>query len=173
VQTKTGYYLRKFMADFTNNTSYTNQSHNFVLFRYADVLLSYAEALNEMNRVEDAVQQVILVRKRAGITAGGNNRCGIKVGITQAELRTLIQDERRVELSFEEHRFWDIRRWKTAKQLLNAPLYGMKITKNPDASLTYQKIQVTTTVFQDRLYNMPVPYEETVKNLKLVQNEGW
>ncbi|MEZ0487309.1 RagB/SusD family nutrient uptake outer membrane protein [Fibrella aquatica] len=173
VQTRTGYYLRKFMADFSNNTTYTNQSHNFPIFRYAEVLLNYAEALNEVGRTEDAVKQITDIRKRAGIKAGTNSRYGIKTGITQSELRALIQNERRVELAFEEHRFWDVRRWKIAETALNTPLFGQQITRNTDGTFTYNRVQVSTALFSNRLYYMPLPYDETTKNLNLVQNEGW
>ncbi|MBC7888764.1 MAG: RagB/SusD family nutrient uptake outer membrane protein [Ferruginibacter sp.] len=172
VQTKTGYYLRKFTFDFTNSTAYSNQSHNFILFRYAEILLNYAEALNEAGRTEDAVQQIILIRKRAGIANGTNNRNGIKAGISQAEMRDIIRTERRVELAFEEHRFWDLRRWKIADQVLNSSLTGMKIISS-GTTLTYQVVPVTNIVFTNRLYHMPIPYDETTKNRKLLQNEGW
>ncbi|WP_234736613.1 RagB/SusD family nutrient uptake outer membrane protein [Tellurirhabdus bombi] len=173
VQTKTGYYLRKFMADFSNNTTYTNQSHNFIFFRYAEILLNYAEALNELGRTEDAVKPLLDIRKRAGIKAGTNNRYGIKSGITQAELRNFIRNERRIELAFEEHRFWDVRRWKIAETALNTPLFGVSIIRNANGTFTYTRQQVTTISFQPKLYQMPLPYEETTKNLNLIQNEGW
>ncbi|GAB2806452.1 RagB/SusD family nutrient uptake outer membrane protein [Ferruginibacter profundus] len=172
IQTKTGYYLRKFLGNFPTGSTYSNQSHNFPLFRYAEVLLNYAEALNEVGRVEDAVTQIVLIRKRAGITAGANGRCGISVGITQDDMRTLIRNERRIELSFEEHRFWDVRRWKTAATDLAGPVYGMKITKSGTV-FTYEKVQVGTLQFDNKLYHMPIPYDETVKNRALIQNEGW
>jgi len=130
VQTKTGYYLRKFLGNFPTGTTYSNQSHNFPIFRFAEIVLSYAEALNEVGRVEDAVTQIKLIRSRGGIQAGANTRYGIKVGITQDEMRVLIRNERRIELSFEEHRFWDLRRWKAGATDLSGPLYGMKIIKN-------------------------------------------
>lgn len=172
VQTRTGYYLRKFLADFSSSTAYSNQSHNFPIFRYAEVILSYAEALNEVGRVEDAVTQIKRIRQRAGIVAGSNTRYGIKAGITQAEMRTLIQNERRIELAFEEHRFWDVRRWKIADQALNTTLNGVKIT-NTNNTLTYQVVPAATAVFQNKLYHMPLPYDETTKNTALIQNEGW
>jgi starch-binding outer membrane protein, SusD/RagB family len=171
-QTKTGYYLRKFLGNFPTGSTYSNQSHNFPIFRYAETLLNYAEALNEMTRVEDAVVQIGLIRKRAGIAAGANTRYGIKTGITQAEMRDLIRNERRIELSFEEHRFWDLRRWKRAPVDLSGPLYGMRITKSGTV-LTYDKIQVGNLLFDNKLYHMPIPYDETVKNRALIQNEGW
>lgn len=178
VQTKTGYYLRKFMADFSAATSYSTQSHNFIYFRYAEILLNEAEAMNELGGagVENAVQQIIPLRKRAGIAAGtgaGLNRYGIPAGISQASMRDLIRNERRIELAFEEHRFWDVRRWKTAATELNGPVFGMSIVKNANGTFTYTKVQAGTMVFNEKLYLMPFPYDETLKNSNLEQNPGW
>lgn len=171
IQTRTGYYLRKFLGNFTTSNAFSNQSHNFPIFRFAEILLTNAEALNELSQVESAVAEIIRLRARAGITAGSNNRYGIKVGITQTEMRDLIRNERRIELAFEEHRFWDIRRWKIADQVMNAPITGMKITNG--TPLTYQVVTVANPVFQNRLYHMPIPFDEILKNSKLIQNEGW
>jgi len=171
VQTRTGYYLRKFLGNFSGSTAYSSQSHNFPIFRYAEILLNHAEALNELGQVENAVNQIKTLRARAGITAGTNTRYGIKAGITQDEMRTLIQNERRIELAFEEHRFWDIRRWKIANQVMTTPLTGVRITNA--TTPTYQTIPVLTPTFSNRLYHMPIPFEETLKNSKLIQNEGW
>lgn len=173
VQTRTGYYLRKFMADFSGNTTYTNQSHNFILFRYAEILLNHAEALNETGREEEAVAQLMAIRRRAGIAAGSNGRYGIPEGIGQTALRALIYQERRIELSFEEHRFWDVRRWKIAAQVLNGPMYGMHITQLPGGTYQYEREQVGTLIFHERSYHLPLPYDETTKNTQLLQNEGW
>ncbi|MGX5690845.1 RagB/SusD family nutrient uptake outer membrane protein [Arcticibacter tournemirensis] len=171
-QTRTSYYLRKFMGDFTNSTSYSNQSHNFPYFRFAEVLLNYAEALNEVGRTEDAVAPLKLIRARAGITAGTNGRYGIPAGISQAGLRDLIRNERRIELSFEEHRFWDVRRWKIAGTVLNTTLKGLKIV-NSAGSLTAEEQTVSTLTFQNKYYHMPVPYSEMIRNPRLIQNEGY
>jgi starch-binding outer membrane protein, SusD/RagB family len=171
VETRTGYYLRKFLGNFTTSTAFSSQSHNFPIFRYAEILLDHAEALNELGQVENAVTQIKTIRSRAGIAAGTSSRYGIKTGITQSEMRTLIQNERRIELAFEEHRFWDIRRWKIAGDVMNTPLKGMKITNG--TTPVYQVIPVALPVFQNRLYHMPIPYEEITKNSKLIQNEGW
>ena len=173
VQTRTGYYLRKFMADFATNTTYTNQSHNFPIFRYAEILLNAAEALNELDKTEDAVKRVIDIRKRAGIKAGTDNRYGIKAAISKDELRTLIQNERRIELAFEEHRFWDLRRWKIGESALSGALMGMRITTKTDGTFNYAPVQVGNMVFSKKLYYMPLPYDETLKNPSLIQNEGW
>ncbi|WP_374166870.1 RagB/SusD family nutrient uptake outer membrane protein [Arcticibacter sp. MXS-1] len=171
-QTRTSYYLRKFMGDFTNSTSYSNQSHNFPYFRFAEVLLNYAEALNEVGRTEDAVAPLKLIRSRAGITAGANGRYGIPAGISQSALRELIRNERRIELSFEEHRFWDVRRWKIAGTVLNTTLKGLKIL-NSAGSLSAGEQDVSTITFQNKYYHMPVPYSEMIRNPRLIQNEGY
>ncbi len=171
IQTRTGYYLRKFLGNFGTNTAYSNTSHNFPIFRYAEIILNKAEALNELDQVEAAVQQIILIRRRAGIAAGSNNRYGIQSGISKEAMRLLIQNERRIELAFEEHRFWDIRRWKIAPQVLNQPLTGTRIYNG--SSVIYQNFTVTSPVWNNRMYHMPIPYDELSKNLKLIQNEGW
>ncbi|HSC40170.1 MAG TPA: RagB/SusD family nutrient uptake outer membrane protein, partial [Chitinophagaceae bacterium] len=159
VQTRTGYGLRKFLGNFATATAYSSTSHNLPVFRYAEILLNYAEALNELGQVEAAVTQIKTLRSRAGIAAGASTRYGIPVGITQPAMRTLIQNERRIELAFEEHRFWDIRRWKIADQVLTTPLTGMKITSS-GATLTYQPVPVMTPVWQNKMYHMPIPYDE-------------
>jgi hypothetical protein len=173
VQTNTGYYLRKFMADFSGNTTYTNQSHNFIIFRYAEILLNQAEALNELGRTTEAYTSIIALRKRAGIIAGTGNLYGLKTSMTQSEMRTIVQNERRIELAFEEHRFWDVRRWKIADVVFNGYVHGMNITKNTSGVLTYNVVNVTPIQFTQKMYHMPVPYSETTKNLQLIQNEGW
>jgi hypothetical protein len=172
-QTRTGYYLRKFLYDNSTSSAYSSQSHNFVYFRYAEIILNYAEGLNETGLTEAAVQQIILIRKRAGIQAGSSGRYGIPVGISQTNMRTLIQNERRIELSFEEHHFWDLRRWKIANTVLNTTLHGMQITKDVSGNLIYSIVPVTNIVYQDRLYHMPLPYSETVTDANLTQNFGW
>ncbi len=177
VQTQTGYYLRKFMGYFDNptgnNATYTTQNHNFIIFRLGEAILNYAEALNETGQTEAAVTEIKKLRSRAKIQAGTGSRYGMKTGITQDEMRTLIQNERRSELSFEEHRFWDLRRWKLAESTLNKALHGIRITKKEDGSLRYETEEVINIKFANRLYRMPIPYSEISKNRSMVQNEGW
>ncbi|MCW3089919.1 MAG: hypothetical protein JWP81_988 [Ferruginibacter sp.] len=176
IQTKTGYYARKFMGYFDNPastfTAYSAQSHNFILFRLGEILLNYAEALNESGRTTEAYAPLIELRKRAKITAGTGSLYGLKAALPQLDMRKLIQNERRIELAFEEHRFWDIRRWKLASTLLNGKLHGIRITKT-GSTLTYAVEEVADVRFADRLYKMPIPYSEISKNKNLLQNEGW
>lgn len=171
-QTRTSYYLRKFMGDFSVSATYSNQSHNFPYFRFAEVLLTYAEALNEAGRTEDAVKEIVKIRARAGITAGTGSRYGVNTGITQSEMRDLIRNERRIELAFEEHRFWDVRRWKIAPSVLSGTLKGLNIRKNNDV-LVFEPRDVASLTFKDKYYHMPIPYNEIIRNKKLIQNEGY
>jgi hypothetical protein len=122
IQTKTGYYMRKFLGELASSTAYSNQTHNFPIFRYADVLLMFAEAKNEVDGPgvsTDSVYNYIRdIRKRAGIQVGtASNTYGLAAGLSVAEMRTVIRNERRVEMAFEEQRFWDIRRWKIAETI--------------------------------------------------------
>lgn len=169
LQTRTGYYMRKFMADYSKSTAYANQTHNFIYFRYAEILLDFAEAQNEANGPDAGIYAAVeSIRKRAGLQP-----FTLKAGLTQQQLRDVIRHERRVELAFEEHRFWDIRRWKIADQVLNGTLHGTRITLNPDNSLSYQLTPVNNVKFATKLYLYPIPYAEIIKNNRLQQNDGW
>jgi hypothetical protein len=173
--TKTGYYLRKFMTTTGTAAAYTNATHNFPLFRYAEILLNYAEAQNEVLAAPDAsvYASLVTLRKRAGITAGTGNLYGLTANMTKQQMRMQIRNERRIELAFEEHRFWDIRRWKIAETVLNGQLKGMKITKS-GTSLSYQIVPVQQVSFDaTRMYWYPISYTEIIKNPKLQQNQGW
>jgi hypothetical protein len=137
-----------------------------VVFRYAEILLNYAEAQNEAvgadASVYDAVNQI---RKRAGMP-------NLPVGLTKDQMRDRIRNERRVELAFEEHRFFDVRRWKIGDQVLAKPVTGMKIVLS-GTTLTYQRFTVENRVFTDKNYHYPIPQSEKDKTTKLVQNDGW
>ncbi len=179
VQTRTGYYLRKFLGSFSTGSTYAATSHNFPIFRYAETLLNAAEAQNELGNTAAALAYVIAIRARSGLTAGTGNRYGVPVGLGQADARALIRNERRIELSFEEHRFWDLRRWKTAETVLNGPVTGVVATRNGAGTtaspytFTYVRQPVSTLTWQPRLYYLPLPYDEVTKNSNLVQNPGW
>lgn len=177
-QTKTGYYMRKFMGNFETVSGapiYSNTVHDFVYFRYAEVLLNYAEALNEFSGPSADVYNVIYqLRKRAGIIAGTNNNYGVAAGLTKDAMRKLIQNERRVELAFEEHRFFDIRRWKIAGDVFATPLKGLNIQKTSGGIISYNPINVLTPVFRNpQMYLYPIPYNEVIKNSQMVQNPAW
>ncbi|HEY4289607.1 MAG TPA: RagB/SusD family nutrient uptake outer membrane protein [Puia sp.] len=179
-QTKTSYYMRKFMGAFesvtSNPPSYSGTCHDFIYYRYAGVLLNYAEATNEVSGPTADVYNVLYaLRKRAGILTGPDNSYGLKQGMTPDEMRVAIRNERRVEMAFEEQRFWDIRRWKIAGQVYNsAPLQGMDIQISSGGQIFYNLIPVLTTVFRDpQMYLYPIPYSEVIKNSQMKQNPLW
>ncbi len=134
--------------------------------RYAEVLLNYAEALNEAEGpVADVYANINLVRTRAGMPA-------LPAGLTKDQMRLRIQNERRVELCFEEHRFFDVRRWKKGEEFFNKPVSGMRITKN-GTMLTYEVFTVENRIFTDKNYRFPFQQSELNRATKLVQNPGW
>lgn len=172
--TKTGYYMRKFMGNFENATQYSSTSHDWIYLRYTEVLLNFAEAENEYNGPTGEVYQVLKnLRARAGIVPGNDGMYGLREGMTPDEMREVIHNERRIELAFEEHRFWDIRRWKIAEQVYNAGLHGMNIIRS-DADFVYDVVEVFKPVFSaPKMYLYPIPYDEVVKNDNMRQNPGW
>ncbi|MFV0591827.1 MAG: RagB/SusD family nutrient uptake outer membrane protein [Draconibacterium sp.] len=172
-KTKTSYYLRKFMGPFENQANYYDVRHNWISFRYAEVLLNFAEAQNEYAGPGDDVYQAIKdLRARAGIEAGTDGMYGLKTGMSKDEMRTAIQNERRIELAFEEHRYWDIRRWKIAEDILANPVEGLVII-NSSGTMIPNFVDVLTPVFRERQYLYPIPYSEVIKNRNMVQNPGW
>ncbi len=172
-QTQTGYYLRKFMYNAETATSLGAQPHNFPLFRYAEVYLNYAEALTETltddadNPTQAAVDALNKIRARGNI---GNVS---RTSVTKLQMRDLIRQERRVELCFEEHRYWDIRRWKIAKDVLNGSLHGNSIIRNDDGTFTYTPTAIAQMSFLDRMYLYPIPQAELYRNRNLKQNPRW
>jgi starch-binding outer membrane protein, SusD/RagB family len=176
-QTKTSYYQRKFLANLSTAANYSTQDHNYTIFRYAEILLNYAEAINEAGNQGEAFTQLKAIRLRAGIPIGTtvDYEYGLKKNMDQVEMRNAIRLERRLEMAFEEQRFWDLRRWKIAEAVLhNQPLRGMVITKDPVTNvLTYTTSTVLTMVFTPKMYRYPIPYSEIIKNKNLTQNQGW
>jgi hypothetical protein len=173
-QTQTGYYMRKFMGNFENTNTYSAHSSDWLVQRYADIVLAYAEAQNEVGGpTQEVYDAVISIRKRAGITAGGNGLYGLVAGMSKDQMRATIQNERRIEFAFEESRYWDIRRWKIAETVMNQPLTGVRVVKQ-NASLTYNLVTVLTPkFFVPKMYLYPIPYDEVLKNPNMKQNPGW
>jgi hypothetical protein len=179
-QTRTGYYMRKFLANMSTSTAYSTQDHNYTIFRYAEILLNYAEAINEAGvgtQQTEAFNQLKAIRLRAGIAAGSTAgyQHGLKTNMTQAELREAIRLERRIEMAFEEQRYWDIRRWKIAEAVINnQPLKAVTITKDAGTgTFTFTPATVYTMTFLPKMYLYPIPLTEMLANKKLVQNPGW
>ena len=169
-QTKTGYYMRKFMGNYEDQNQYGDTYHDWIYFRYAEILLDFAEARNEFSGPDaDIYSAVEKVRQRAGL-----DPYTLDAGLTKEAMRDIIQNERRKEFAFEEHRYWDLRRWKTADVVLSQPLHGISIIKNALGAFTYNVVPVITPVFDaSKNYFYPVPYNEMISNKNMVQNPGW
>ncbi|RYY36146.1 MAG: RagB/SusD family nutrient uptake outer membrane protein [Sphingobacteriaceae bacterium] len=173
--TPTGYYRYKMLDSLVPGTYsiVTVSKRSLPMIRYAEVLLNFAEAQNEYlsapsSEVYDAVEAV---RKRAGL-----NPYQLPTGLSKDEMREIIHNERRIELAFEEHRFWDVRRWKQAKATFSKMMSGMEVTRaggSPTGTATYTRYNVRKHDFQDAMYLWPFPQVETGKSPELIQNPGY
>lgn len=170
--TYTGYMTVK--AVDPNNETYGywyGSVQPWIIFRYGEILLDFAEAQNEATGPTPEVYAVLnKLRKRAGITTD------LQGGLTKDQMRELIRNERYVELCFEHHRYWDLRRWKLAETRLNNKNYtGVVITKEDNGlfSYEYEPVDAVSLVFSEKMYFMPIPQSEISKNKLLKQNPGW
>jgi hypothetical protein len=153
----------------------TEQKHYTARIRYTEIFLNYAEAANEAwgplgtgSHAYSAYDVIKAIRVRAGITGGDAYLESVKND--KDKMRELIRNERRIELSFENKRFWDLRRWKAD---LNATTKGMKIDKLSDGSLSFTPIDVEIRDYKNYMYYGPIPYGEIQKWNLLEQNAGW
>ena len=168
-----GYYIRKFI-DPSLNAQFTRQEVPWIFFRYAEVLLNYAEASIELNELGDAVNVLNQIRLRAGMTP-------FSAGLGQAALRDEYRNERRVEMVFEEQRFFDVRRWMIAPAVLSKVAGGINIfvegTSSTDRSTWKNYRYVIDTIqaraWDNKLYFMPIHINEMNRNGLLKQNPGY
>lgn len=157
----------------------TYNVHACPIFRYAEILLNAAEALNEAGQTDQAYQYVNKVRARVGMPAYS--------GMTKDQLRERIQNERRIELAFEDRRFFDERRWKlfegkNASSEKNLPrykqvynIYSVVVTPDEKQVYTYRSDNThpTRAFSSPKNYYFPVPDDTYKKNTNLGQNIGW
>ena len=169
--TPTGYYMRKYMPEviLQNNHIGGTSYRNWIFIRYAEILLNYAEALNEAEGPSDAVYAALQqVRNRVGMTALLKNRADLK---TKESLRNFIRKERTVELAFEDHRAWDVRRWNVAVEALSRDIYGVDVTVQRGTTIYKRKI-AQKRIFDERMYLYPIPEGEVWK-ANIQNNPGW
>lgn len=173
--TSTGYFVRKMCDELAAFTGGGNVNRSLPVIRYAEILLNYAEATNEMGNTQEAIKTLKLLRERAGIVAGTNGSYGLPVSATPAEMRKIIQNERAIELAFENHRFWDIRRWKIGSLLDGKPMHGMEITRvgSTGKVYTYKRVDLTKRYFKDIYYYFPLPLNDVIINPNILQNPGY
>jgi hypothetical protein len=168
-KTTTGYYTRKYY-DAEHGTS-LQSGLNLMLFRYADILLMYAEAKNELNQMSGDVwnSTVREIRTRAGFTDAA--ALSYNAGLNQAGIREIIRNERRTEFGMEGLRIFDIRRWKIAEDVLNGYAHGAKFGVQ---SVDNGYLRVNLRTFDpDKHYLWPVPRDERLVNNNLSQNPNW
>jgi hypothetical protein len=171
--TKTGYLVRKNVGTQTNDGSGGNgrkQTRALVLFRLGEIYLNYVEALNEYAPGNaDILKYLNMIRERAGVPVYGSASLPAPAG--QADMRTRIWQERRVELAFESQRWFDIRRWKIAPQVMGE-VYGMDVNKNDDTF--YKRVVASTHLFRSPAsYFFPISQYEMDRSKEVVQNPGW
>ena len=169
--TRTGYYMKKMLREDVNvnPSSVSNQQHFSYVIRMTEIFLNYAEAANEAwgpegkgSQAYSARDVIAAIRKRAGITQPDAYLTSIT---DKVQMRALIRNERRLELCFEDFRFWDVRRWK---EDLTVPARGVKIE-----GTTYNYFTVENRAYDNSYMNYgPVPNDYVVK-FNLVQNKGW
>lgn len=173
---RTGYYLKKYLLPNLYLVQGETRIHNWILFRYAEVLLNYAEAMNEAYGPNNnngnsltALQALNMVRSRTSVAMPE------VTASDKDDLRAKIKHERRIELAFEGHRYWDLLRWKDAETTLNQPIQGVRITKVADNDFTYQPFVVEQRRFDaSKMYLYPIPYTEIAKSKGvLTQNPNW
>ena len=187
--TRTGYYLKKLLRDDVNPLASNQiaQYHIFPRIRYTEIFLDYAEAANDAWGPKldpkgfgfTAYDIIKAIRERAGL---GTDAIGMPLpqgdayleacAANQAQMTTLIRNERRLELCFENKRFWDMRRWMLP---LNESVKGMRINRDE----TTKALSYSIFIVEDRNFDSsyqwygPIPKSEVLKWSKLVQNKGW
>lgn len=174
--TPTGFYNNKTVSRATSGNYFVGVPQSRPLMRYAEILLDYAEAANEYYGPNHSDQYTSVydvlkaIRKRGGIRAGADDMYGLKSNMTQDEMREAIRLERRLELAFEGHRFFDVRRWKIAEETDNKVMHGLEITLNNDGTKTAREFEVGRHTFRTAMYFWPIPYSEIIKSPDLMQN---
>lgn len=168
--TKTGYLIKKYAGPSVRIASGTWDTKTWIFFRLAEIYLNYAEALNEsQGPVSDVYHYVNAVRKRAGMP-------DLPLGLPKEQMREKIRNERRIELAFETHRYFDVRRWRIAENVLKGEIHGLNIYEGQSLTgpLFFQRKVVESRVFvSPKHYFWPFPVTEINNNPNLIQNPGW
>ncbi|MCK7554004.1 RagB/SusD family nutrient uptake outer membrane protein [Chitinophaga sedimenti] len=172
--TKTGYLVRKNVGTQTNSGSGGNgarQNRPLAIFRLGEIYLNYVEALNEYNPGDpDIAKYLNLIRKRAGVPMYGEGANALPVPVGKEAMRAKIRAERRVELAFESHRWFDIRRWKIVGSVMGQ-LHGMNVNK--DGNEFYQRVPAVVHVYRPEFQWFPISQYEMDRGKLLIQNPGW
>lgn len=174
--TPTGYYLKKYLdgtTDLSSETSSGGKRHSWITFRLGEFYLNYAEAVFKYLGSADATSADFTMSASSAVNVI-RNREDVKMpkfpeGLSNTDFWAKYKRERMVELVFEGHRFWDVRRWKEGDQLKS--IVRMEITKNGD-TYNYTRV-IKQRSWDDKMYLFPIPDVERRKNPNLTQNPGW
>ncbi len=163
------YIIKKFMPESDIQIDWnTTCTIPWIIFRLGEIYLNYAEAEFNLGNENECRKYINLVRARAGMP-------DLPASVTGENLRTRLYNERRIELAFEEHRYWDVRRWKIMMDVENRPLYGMDITKDVNTGeKTYTPVLLLKRTFTEKNYLLPIQTNEIKKNKgTLLQTITW
>ena len=167
-----GFGVMKYLDETKDNGNSSSagifgSKQDYIVFRYGEILLNYAEAAFALGKTDEALDAINQIRERAGI----------------AKLTTIdmdkIRQERRVELAFEGHRYWDLRRWRIAEDYLSRDMHGLKfILDYTTRKFRIQKIDkidgaTVTPLFRPENYYFPITHARTNQNHNLVENPGY
>lgn len=178
--TNTGYYLKKWVNPALDFSLEDKTFHQWIYFRLAEIYLNYAEAMNEAYKdptyknpgaglMRSALETINAVRARTGV---GMPALSSTIGYTG--FISKIRNERRVELAFEGHRWFDVRRWMIGSTTIGADLRGVSIAKVGDNKFTYIPILVEKRVFDPKMNLYPIPQSEINKTGgSIIQNPNW
>ena len=172
--TPTGYYLRKYIQESTSFTpeNMVQNKHHWIVYRYAEALLTYAEAANEYFGDPSATDGTLTMSAAEALNAVRSNAGMPEVNAASyADFQEAVRREWRVEFAFEDHRFWDVRRWKIGAATQGS-IDGVKITKSGSA-FEYSRFNVESRTWAEKMYLYPIPQKEVFSNGNLTQNAGW
>lgn len=172
----TGFYLKKFLQSDLNLVDGATEIHSWIAFRYAEILLNYAEAMNEAYGPDSKGALTMTAREAINaVRARADVNMPAVAASTKEEMRAAIKRERQVELAFEEHRWWDLLRWKDAETVLNGDICGVVNTPDGNGGFTVEEKVVARRAFDaSKMYRYPIPQSEVVKTNKAIdQNPNW
>ena len=172
----TGYFLRRYIQEGTSFEPGRESAnkHYWAIYRYAETLLTYAESMvNAFNDVDYTDETYVYSALWAINEVRKNADMPLLTSMGKEEFLERLYNEWRVEFAFEDHRFWDVRRWKIA-DTTQRELYGVKIEKQQNGTLSFYKNLYESRTWRDCMYLYPIPQSELYKNTNLnPQNAGW
>ena len=168
--TCTGYYMRKLFDEQLPKNGMRSTDLTYYPMRYAEILLIYAEAMAEMGNLSKAVGALNQVRARVDLP-------GYPTSLSKGAFDKALRHERMVELAFEGHRFWDVRRWGLGTTLFNnIQVKGVKPTKNEDGTFSYQVVSCDGSkkrIYHEKYNRFPIPQIELQQNVAIEQFDEW